>query len=94
MTQRYFRTADAGLYEVVRLGLDESWGHPTQDGKTVTCFTPAVSAPRDAQGRILLAVSQEFCEYEAVAAVLPGLVASGSVEEISAADYRPDGPAY
>jgi hypothetical protein len=29
MTQRYFRTADASMYEQIRLGLDAAWGHPT-----------------------------------------------------------------
>lgn len=85
MTQRYFRTTDSATYEQVRLGLDAAWGHipPT------TCIDPAAVAPRDAQGRILLAVRPEFCEYEAAAAMLPGLLAAGVVEEITAAEYQP-----
>jgi hypothetical protein len=85
MTQRYFRTADASLYEQVRLGLDAAWGHqpPT------TCFDPAAFAPRDSQGRILLAVRPEFAAFDAVAAVLPNLLASGAVEEITAGEYLP-----
>jgi hypothetical protein len=35
-----------------------------------------------------LAVLSEFCEYEAVAAVLPNLLASGAVQEIDAAAYH------
>jgi hypothetical protein len=83
MPQRYFRTADATLYEQVRLGLDAAWGHvpPT------TCIDPAAVAPHDALGRILLAVRPEFCEYEAAAAMLPQLIASGAVEEIAEAEY-------
>jgi len=83
MTQRYFRTNDAVAYEQVRLGLDAAWGHqpPT------TCIDPAAVAPRDALGRILLAVRPEFCEYEAAAAMLPQLLASGAVEEITAGEY-------
>jgi hypothetical protein len=85
MTQRYFRTADAAIYEQVRLGLDAAWGHqpPT------TCIDPAAVAPRDSQGRILLAVRPEFVDFDAVAAMLPGLLASGAVEEISRELYQP-----
>jgi hypothetical protein len=82
---RYFRTADAVLYEQVRLGLDAAWGHPS--GGTVTCIDPAAVAPRDLQGRILLAVRPEFAEFPAAAAILPGLLASGAVEEIDRAAY-------
>lgn len=84
MSQRYFRTTDAVTYEQVRLGLDAAWGHvpPT------TCIDPADVAPRDAQGRILLAVRPEFCEYEAAATMLPQLLASGVVEEITADEYQ------
>jgi hypothetical protein len=86
--QRYFRTADAAMYEQVRLGLDAAWGHqpPT------TCVDPAVVAPRDSQGRILLAVRAEFAEFPEVVEMLPGLLASGSIEEIDQDTYdaRPE----
>ena len=85
--QRYFRTADAALYEQVRLGLDAAWGHEPP----VTCFDQAATAPRDEAGRILLAVRLEFAEYPAVAAMLPSLLASGAVEEIDADEYLPVG---
>lgn len=83
---RFFRTANADLYESIRLQLDAAWGHP--DEQTETCIDPAAVAPRDKHGRVLLAVKDEFCTYEAVTAVLPQLLASGSVEEISEAEYR------
>lgn len=83
---RYFRST-ASVYEQVRLSLDATWGHPNQETKTDTCIQPASHAPRDASGRVLLATSNEFCTYEAVAAVLPQLLASGAVEEISEAQY-------
>ena len=89
MNQRYYRTADAALYESIRLQLDAAWGHPTPDGRTVTCFDPAAVAPRDAAGRLLLAVREEFATWEPAATLLPQLLASGSVEEISAASYKP-----
>ena len=83
-----YRTADAALYESIRLQLDAAWGHPTADGKTVTCFDPAAVAPRDAAGRLLLAVHDEFATWEPAATLLPQLLASGAVEEISEAAYR------
>jgi hypothetical protein len=86
MTQRLFRSADA-TYEAIRLQLDAAWGHGPGTG-TLTCYEPAATAPHDKQGRVLLAVRAEFCEYESVAAVLPQLLASGAVEEIDEATYR------
>jgi hypothetical protein len=86
--QRYFRTSDADLYESIRLQLDAAWGHPTPDGKTRTCIDFASVAPRDSQGRIVLAVRDEFCEYSVAVDLLPQLLASGAVEEISEAAYR------
>jgi len=86
---KYFRTADADLYESIRLQLDAAWGHPTPDGQTVTCFDPAAVAPRDAAGRLLLAVNDEFTTWEPAATLLPQLLASGAVEEIDAAEYQP-----
>lgn len=83
--QRYFRSTDA-TYEAIRLQLDAAWGHGPGTG-TVTCYEPVGTAPHDAQGRVLLAVHAEFCGYDAVAAVLPGLLASGAVEEIDEAAY-------
>lgn len=86
---RYFRTSDADLYESIRLQLDAAWGHPTPDGKTITCIDPVAVAPRDAAGRVLLAVRAEFLAYEPAASILPQLLASGAVEEISEAEYQP-----
>ena len=85
---RFFRTADTALYESIRLQLDAAWGHPTPDGGTITCFDSLAVAPRDADGRVLLAVNDEFCDYPAVSDVLPNLLASGAVAEITEAKYR------
>lgn len=82
---RFFRS-DESTYESVRLQLDAAWGHGPGTG-TLTCYEPAATAPRDSQGRLLLAVHDEFCAYEAVAAMLPQLLASGGVEEISESEY-------
>lgn len=79
----FFRITDEAVYEQVRLSLDAVWGHepPT------TCVDPAAVAPRDANGNILLAVRSEFVAFDAVAEMLPGLLASGAVQEISETEY-------
>jgi hypothetical protein len=85
---RFFRTSDDEVYEQVRLGLDAAWGHVPPE----TCVDPAAVAPRDSQGRILLAVRPDFVAFDAVAAMLPDLLASGVVEEIDEATYRASMP--
>jgi hypothetical protein len=85
---RFFRTADETLYESIRLQLDSAWGHPTPDEKTLTCFDPASVAQRDSVGRLLLAVNYEFCTWEPASTLIPQLIASGAVEEITQAEYQ------
>lgn len=84
---RYFRST-VPVYEQVRLSLDATWGHPNQETKTDTCIQPASNAPRDSSGRVLLATSNEFCDWPAVAELLPQLLNSGLVEEIDASTYQ------
>lgn len=87
MSVRYFRAEEA-IYEQVRATLDSAWGHPTQDGLTQTCIAPAAIAPRgNADGLVYLAVYDSFCDYAEVASMLPELLASGAVEELTAAEY-------
>ena len=84
---RYFRTVSDAVYEQSRLTLDAAWGLPNQKG-TVTCIDPAAKAPRDANGAIVLAVMDEFCEFTVAIDLLPQLLASGLVEEIDEPTYR------
>lgn len=86
MSQRYFRS-DAATYEGIRQTLDQAWGLPNDRG-TTTCVQPAATAPRDSQGRVLLAVDAAFTEFTVAVDVLPQLVASGAVTEITEAEYR------
>jgi hypothetical protein len=83
---RYFRASSA-VYEQVRASLDAAWGLPNALG-TATCIEPAATAPKDTEGRVLLAVQGWFCEFAEVASLLPQLIASGAVEEITAAEYQ------
>lgn len=85
---RYFRTQSDAVYEQARLTLDAAWGFPSLDGRTLTCIEPAATAPRDASGRIMLAVNDEFTTYSVAVELLPQLLASGAVEEIDAATYQ------
>lgn len=86
---RYFRClAGDEAYENVRLTLDAAWGHPNAETKTVTCIDPAAVAPRDAEGRIVLAVDDAFCTYSVAVDLLPQLLASGAVDEIDQSTYR------
>jgi hypothetical protein len=84
---RFFRTADLSLYETIRLQLDAAWGHPSADGRTLTCFDPVAVSPRDGSGRVVLAVHDEFATWEPAATILPQILGSGAVEEITEADY-------
>lgn len=83
----YLRTADDSLYEYVRLQLDAAWGHPTADGSTATCFAPADSGVRDSDGRLMLAINNEFASYEPAASMLSVLIGTGQVEQIAEDDY-------
>jgi hypothetical protein len=90
MNQRYFRS-DEATYESIRQTLDQAWGLPNDRG-TTTCFRPAATAPRDIQGRVLLAVDAAFTKFTVAVDVLPELLASGTVTEITEAEYRASMP--
>lgn len=85
-----FLRCEAGdeAYENARLTLDAAWGHPNESTKTETCIDPAAVAPRDQQGRIVLAVDDAFCEYPAAAQMLAYMLGTGDVTEITESDYR------
>lgn len=85
---RCFRAlAGDEAYEQARAALDAAWGHPNATTKTETCFAPAAVAPRDQEGRIVLAVNDEFCSYPAAAQMLELMIGSGAAEEITAEQY-------
>ncbi len=84
---RYFRSTSA-VYEAIRAQLDAAYGYPNAETKTITSITPAADAPHDEQGRVYLAISADYCEYNLPAKLLPQLIASGAVEEITEAEYQ------
>ena len=71
--------ADAETYEAARAAIDAANGWP--DEGTATSIEPAATAPRDAQGRVLLACSDWLSERAGDA--LAGL------EQIDEAEYQP-----
>lgn len=95
---RYFR-ASSKTYEAVRLGLDALYGHPFRSDAnnpdlitTESCMVPADAAAKDAQGRCLLAVSEEDAARPEVATQITQLTTAGLVEEISQEDFQPFQP--
>jgi hypothetical protein len=89
MTTRFFRCESGDeFYEGVRSQLDAAWGLPNAQTKTATCIEPAATAVRDSDGRILLAVWAEFCEFTVAVDLLPQLLAAGAITEIDEATYR------
>jgi len=84
MSQRFFRASEE-VYEQARAVLDAAWGHPGP--VAVTCIEPAATAPRDANGMVLLAVDAEFCTYTTASDLLPAMLASGRVQEITTEEY-------
>lgn len=89
---RYYRITSDTVYEQARLALDAAFGHPQV--RAETCIDPAAVAPRDTQGNILLAVREEWLSWEAVAAMLPQLLASGVVAEITERDFFDSQPPH
>jgi hypothetical protein len=67
--------------------LDAAYGYPNAETKTERALPLAADLPTDAQGRVYLAISQEYCDYILPSEMLPQLLASGAVEEVDAATY-------
>jgi hypothetical protein len=81
-----FFAATSEAYEAARATLDAAWGLP--NGLTTTCFLPVQYALCRTDGRALLGVNDEFCTWEPASTLLPQLIASGAVEEITEAEYQ------
>lgn len=84
---RYFRSTPA-VYASICSQLDAAYGYPNFETKTLRTLPLASDLPSDAQGRVYLAVSNDYCEYVLPSQLLPQLLASGAVEEITQAEYQ------
>lgn len=89
---RYFRAQSDAAYEAVRSALDAAYGYPNEATKTVTSIPPAAESQHDSAGRVYLIASDAECEYPAVADLLPQVISSGLVEEITEATYLQELP--
>jgi hypothetical protein len=83
---RYFRSTPA-VYASICAQLDAAYGYPNAETKTERALPLAADLPTDAQGRVYLAISAEYCDYILPSEMLPQLLASGAVEELDAAAY-------
>lgn len=84
---RYFRSTPA-VYAAICAQLDAAYGYPNAETKTLRALPVAADLPTDNQGRVYLAISAEYCDYILPSEMLPELLASGAVEEITAAQYE------
>jgi hypothetical protein len=69
--------------------MDAARGLPAKG--QATSFLPAADAPADAQGRVYLALRDSDTTAPGAAELLTSLIASGSVEQITAAEYADAG---
>jgi hypothetical protein len=83
---RCFRAAPA-VYADICGQLDAAYGYPNQATKTLGTLPLASDLPSDGQGRVYLAVSAAYCDYNLPSELLPQLIAAGLVEEITAEQY-------
>jgi hypothetical protein len=83
---RYFRSTPA-VYDSICSQLDAAYGYPNAETKTARTLPAVADLLTDAQGRVYLAISSEYCEYNLPSELLPQLIASGAVEEVTAAVY-------
>jgi hypothetical protein len=77
--------ATVEVYEAARAQMDAARGLPARG--QVTSFDPADVAPRDGDGRVVLALRDSDLTATGVDSLLPQLIAAGLVEQITAEQY-------
>jgi len=83
---RYFR-ATLAVYANICAQLDAAYGYPNAETKTERTLPLVGDLPTDSQGRVYLAVSAAYCDYILPGQMLPDLLASGAVEELTESQY-------
>lgn len=83
---RYFRALPA-VYADICAQLDAAYGYPNAETKTERTLPLAADLPTDNQGRLYLAVDAAYCDFILPGQMLPDLLASGAVEELTEAQY-------
>ena len=84
---RYFRATPA-VYADICTQLDAAYGYPNPETKTERTLPLVAELPTDGQGRVYLAILSAYCDYILPGQMLPDLLASGAVEELTEAEYR------
>lgn len=92
---RYFRSTPA-VYADICAKLDAAYGYPNAETKTLRTLPLVDDLPSDGQGRVYLAISAEYCDYNLPSELLPQLIAAGLAEELTDGQYAavllPEGP--
>lgn len=91
----FYRTS-SDVYEMVRSGLDQAWGHPlyarhepsATDVYTLSCLPPVADAVTDNEGRVYVALNEEMAEWPEVGPQIEMLLHAGMLEEITEQQYR------
>lgn len=83
---RYFCALTA-VYASICDQLDAAYGYPNAETKTERTLPLAADLPADGQGRVYLAVDAAYCDFILPGEMLPDLLASGAVEELTQAQY-------
>lgn len=89
MTHRFFK-ASSEVYDAMRSQIDAAWGYPTIH--TQTCIPSAADQHKATDGDCVLGVKAEWCEWEPVATLLPQMLSSSQIEEISESEYWAEMP--
>lgn len=84
---RFFRSTPA-VYADICSQLDAAYGYPNAETKTERTLPLVADLPSDSQGRVYLAISSEYCDYNLPSEMLPQLMAAGLVQEITRAQYE------
>jgi len=80
---RYF-ACNSDPYEATRIALDAAFNVP--EGETV--YEPLATAPRAADGRVLLAVRDAHAAMEPFASAIIAMLAGEHAEEVTEAEYH------
>jgi len=84
MTARYFIATQAA-YEQARASMDAVLGLP--EFGTITSIEPAATALRSLDGRLVVSVCEDIVDESAVAAMFSSMLAGGTAEELTQAQY-------
>jgi hypothetical protein len=83
---KYFRST-AAVYVAICQQLDAAYGYPNEATKTLRSLPLPKDLPTDEQGRVYLAIDAYYLDFILPSQMLPDLLASGAVEEITPQQY-------